>query len=171
MAGLFVECSIHTKEAKMKRLIVTAVAAALLAWPFAGALAAGNNTLTVSANVLGTCVFNSATSTLAFGALDPTSAADATASGSTTFWCTSGVAFALADDDGLYETGPDANRMKHVTAAQYIPYSVAFSTSAAVGGGAGSPITLTIDGTILNADYVGAQAGDYSDTVVITVTP
>lgn len=155
----------------MKRLGTLALAAVFAASSVGAGLAADSNTLTVSANVVGTCKFNSATSTLAFGALDPASAGNATASGSTTFWCTKGASFSMSDDDGLYETGLNANRMKHLTLAEYIPYSVSFTPSAATGSGPTTPITLTLGGTILNADFVNASAGDYEDTVVISITP
>jgi spore coat protein U-like protein len=156
----------------MKQLTFWAVAIALVLTMGGMGFAADTNTLSVSANVVGTCKFNVATSTLPFGALDPTSAADATASGSVTFWCTNGASFTVSDDDGLYETGVNANRMRHATdVTQFIPYGLTLSPTTGTGTGPSTPITLTIDGLISNANYVNAMAGDYADTVVITVSP
>jgi len=136
------------------------------------AVAGDSNTLTVSASVSGNCKFNSPNSTLAFGALDPNSTADASASASVTFWCTKGSAYSISDDDGLYESGPNANRMRHATdTTEYIPYSLGYTPATGNGGGKTNPITLSISGTISNTNYVNALAGSYSDTVTLTITP
>lgn len=134
------------------------------------AFAAGSNSLAVSSNVIGTCRFVSASSTLAFGALDPSSAANATASGSTTFWCTKGASYSISDDGGLYNSG--GPRMRHATTVtEFIAYSLSLSPTTGTGSGPATPTTLTINGSILNADYVNAAAGNYADTVVLTITP
>jgi spore coat protein U-like protein len=62
--------------------------------------------------------------------------------------------------------------MRHATdVTEFIPYSLSLSPTTGTGSGPATPITLTIDGSILNADYVNALAGNYSDTVVLTITP
>ena len=155
----------------MVKRIILIIAITMIA--FSGvALAADTNTVTVTANVVGTCKFNSATSTLPFGALDPSSALDASASTTTTFWCTKNASYGITDDDGLYETGVNQNRMRNtVTTTEYIPYSISYSPATGSGLGKTTPITLTMNGTINNADYVNAASGDYSDTVVLTIAP
>ncbi len=65
------------------------------------AFAVDSNTVTATAYVVGTCGFNSATSTLGFGALNPGAGGDANASTSTTFWCTKNASYSITDDDGL----------------------------------------------------------------------
>ncbi|MEW6375531.1 MAG: spore coat protein U domain-containing protein [Thermodesulfobacteriota bacterium] len=135
-------------------------------------MAADTNTVTVTANVVGTCRFNSATSTLAFGGLDPSSGLAVNASTSTTFWCTRNATYSVTDDDGLNETAPDANRMQHTSSpTEYIPYTFSYNPTTGNGQGRTSPITLNISGTVAFADYQDAAAGDYSDTVVISITP
>lgn len=154
----------------MKRLILMAMAVITAVMVSSAAMAAVN-TMTVSASVTGTCRFSAATSTLAFGALDPSSAAPGAGAVNVNFWCTRGTAYSMADDDGLYETGVDANRMRHaVNLVEYIPYSISYA-AAGTGLGATSPITLTVTGAIANADYINALEGAYADTVVLTVTP
>lgn len=156
----------------MKRFTVWLLAVGLVLLSAGMSMAADTNTLSVSANVVGTCKFNVATSTLAFGALDPSSVADASASNTTTFWCTRGASYTITDDDGLYDTGPGANQMRHaVDVTEFIPYSLTLSPLSGTGSGPVTPITLTIDGLIANANYINALAGDYADTVVITVAP
>ena len=137
-----------------------------------GVAFAADTTVTVTANVVGTCRFNSATSTLAFGALDPGSGGDVNASTSTTFWCTKNAAYSITDDDGLYETGPNANRMRHeTTLTEYIPYTFSYTPTSGTGSGVGSPTTLDISGTVTFANYQNVEAGNYEDTVVISITP
>jgi spore coat protein U-like protein len=136
------------------------------------AFAADTNTVTVTANVVGTCRFNSATSTLAFGSLDPGVGGDVNASTSTTFWCTRNASYSISDDDGLHETGVDANRMQHVSSpTEYIPYTFTYNPTSGTGNGRTSPITLNISGTVTFANYQNAAAGDYADTVVLSITP
>jgi spore coat protein U-like protein len=156
----------------MVKRIILIVAIAMIA--FSGvALAADTNTVTVTANIVGTCKFNSATSTLAFGALDQTLTTDATASNnSTTFWCTKNTNYAITDDDGLNELVANENRMQNLgTPGEFIKYSFGYGPATGAGGGKTSPITLTMNGTVNNIDYVNAAAGNYQDTVVLTIIP
>src|SRR4030042_4813891 len=129
------------------------------------AMAADTNTVTVTANVVGTCKFNSASSTLAFGGLDPSVGGDVNASTSTTFWCTKNASYSVGDDDGLYETGVDANRMRHATTlTEFIPYTFSYNPTSGTGDGRTSPITLNISGTVTFANYQNAEDGDYANT-------
>lgn len=152
---------------KTKKLVAGLLAAGLMA---SGAGLADTNTLTVSASVTGTCKFSSATSTLSFGALDPSSASDASTSNTTTYWCTKGVTASTTAGDGSNFSG-GSRRMAGPGPSDFIPYSLALVGGAQTGSGPATPLTLTIDGDIVNADYVNATAGSYSDTVTLTITP
>lgn len=135
------------------------------------AQAADTATVGVSATVTGTCKFNSGGS-IAF-VLDPTSSADATGTvTSPTFWCTKGTNYTISDNDGLYETAVGARRMRHdTTLTEYIPYSFSYTATGA-GTGKTSPITLTLgSATVTNANFVNAEAGNYADTVTLSITP
>ncbi len=153
----------------MKRLTILAATLGLLAMGVP-ALAVSTNTMAVSAAVTGTCLFNSGTSTLNFGTLDQTLSTDATATATTTFWCTKGTAYTITNDSGLYGTAPTSLDMQNSTDSTLMPYSIAY-TSTGTGSGKTTPLTLTVTGTVLNADYVAASAGSYADSVVITITP
>jgi len=156
---------------KMKKLLGLAMVLGLVLLTGV-AFAADTHTVTVTANVVGTCRFNSATSTLAFGSLDPGVGGDVNASTSTTFWCTRNASYSITDDDGLYETGVNANRMRHATTlTEYIPYTFSYSPTSGTGNGRTSPITLNINGTVTFVNYQNAEAGDYADTVVLSITP
>lgn len=133
------------------------------------ALAGDTASVAVSAAVSGSCKFNSG-GAVSF-VLDPASTGDAT--GTITqpaFWCTKGTSFSISDDDGVNESGVGAQRMKHATLAEYIPYSFAY-TATGTGTGKGTPITMNIASTVVNADFVNASAGAYADTVTLTITP
>lgn len=152
-----------------KLLVITTVALFVI---MTGSIAlADTNTLTVNATLSGTCKFNTPTSTLSF-TLDPSSSADATAQALPTFWCSRGVTLLTpTTNNGLWFSVSKRMRSAgHTT--EFIPYSVALTPSSTTGLGKTNPITLTVDGTVLNADYVNALAAtDYTDTVVITIAP
>ena len=79
--------------------------------------------------------------------------------------------FAITHDSGRYETGPNAPRMRHATVTtEYLPYTVTLSPAS---GSAprNTNRTLTITGTVKGDDYKGARAGNFADTVVITIAP
>ena len=148
----------------------------LLASIASGTALAASINFTASAVVLSKnqCRFLSNNITLDFGNLDPTSGAVVNASTTVNFRCqgsTPIASYAISDDDGMHETGLNANRMQHATnAAQYIPYSLSMSpTSGTVPKNVTE--TLTIDGTINGADYATAEIGAYTDLVVISILP
>jgi spore coat protein U-like protein len=170
-----------TKEKALKfrnALLKAAMAAAVLS--IAGAASAGGtHTIAVSASVTGTCVVNTANSTLAFGALDPGSGGTVNAvwSGGT-FRCTNGTAYTITSDDGLWESaaGGANNRMRLSTATDCsvatncVRYTL---TKAANGTGSGmtTNISFAVTGQTGIADYQNAAAGNYADTVTLTVAP
>ncbi len=156
-----------------------AIAAALIAATGA-ASAGGTHTITVSASVTGTCVVNTATSTLAFGTLDPATGGtvNATWSGGT-FRCTNGTAYTITSNDGLWESasGGASNRMRLSsatdcsTASNCIRYTMTNTASGTGAGMNGNDISFAVTGSTLIADYQNAVAGSYSDTVILTVAP
>lgn len=153
---------------------LAAAAGVVLALPAAGG---GTHTLAVSATVLskGNCKFDTRGPTaLAFGGLDPTSNVDKVASVSIPYSCgggpNPGVSWGVTSDDGLYETGPGAPRMRHaVTPAEFLKYSLNFPLFGTVPKNTNQ--TLTVTGTVFVADIKNAAVGDYLDTVVLTIAP
>jgi hypothetical protein len=156
----------------MKKLIAITAAAAIVAMA-GSAMAADTNTLTVQASVTGTCKFVSASSTLDFGALDPSLATNPTKQTTTTFWCTKGVTTDLiAAGNGLHYDATASKRqmLDTGTSGDLIPYTLTL-TKAGSNAGPGSPRTLTIQGDILNSDYKNKTASNYSDTVQLSINP
>ncbi len=148
----------------------------LLATIAGGTAFSASFNFTASAIVLSKnqCRFLSNNVTLDFGNLDPTSGAPVNATTTVDFRCqgsTPIASYAISDDDGMHETGPNANRMQHaVNAAQYIPYALSMSPTS---GNIPKNVTqtLTITGSINGADYAAAQIGAYTDLVVISILP
>jgi hypothetical protein len=137
---------------------------------------AGSNSLTVGATVISksNCKFNSAASALNFGAIDPNNTTDVVKTTSVNFVCHGSApiaTYAISTDDGRYESGPGAYRMRNASLpTEYLPYSLSLSpTSGTVAKNATQ--TLTITGTVTSQNYGSAYAGNYADTVVISLIP
>ena len=140
----------------------------------AGSVAAS---MPVSATVLSTsvCKFNApGSTTLPFGTIDPSGAANATATGSLVIRCggsASSATFAITDDSGLHSTGAGAYRMQHaVTATAFLGYSVGYSPQTATIP-KNTNQTITVTGTVTPTQYGNAIAGNFTDTVTVTVSP
>lgn len=154
----------------MKRLF-SAVIAATLVFAAGAALAADTTNLSVTANVLSTCLFNAAPADLAFGALDPNAAVNATAGSSLSFWCTQGAAYTLGDEANPAVGDGSFNGTLSDGGGNTIPYSIAYDNFSGNGAGRTTAIVSNLTGTILNADYINAAAGNYTDTVTFTINP
>lgn len=150
--------------------------ALILAFPALG-YAAGNGTVSVSATISsgGFCWFTTNNASLDFGVLDAGSPVDVNASTTVNFRCLGfpSVTYYVDDDDGLYETGPDANRMRNTSRpTDYLPYSMDVSPrTATISWNPFVLRTLAVSGIVRGADYQGASPGDYADTVVLTIVP
>ncbi len=140
--------------------------------------ASDTSTVSVTATVIsrGYCQFDTSTSALNFGNLDPSNPVDKNANTTIIFrcfrWFIFPVTFYIGDDDGLYETGPNLNRMRHNTIlTEYIPYSFNLNPTSGTIIGNWLPQPLTISGTVRGVDYENAAMGSYSDTVAISIVP
>jgi len=167
----------HPRSGAGMRPAAIAAALAVLACLAAAVPAAfgAMGTLAVTATVLtrSNCRFDTRTSTLNFGALDPAVAADVNATTTVGYVCRGSApvaAFLFTDDDGRNPSGPGYRRMRHATAPEFLPYSLLLSPAA----GAipkNTPGTLTVSGTVRWADFRGSTAGTYTDSVVVSILP
>ncbi len=147
------------------KLGYVALAMLVLAMP---ALAGDTATVNVSATVVGTCKFSSG-GAVSF-TLDPSVAGPVNGTVSQPqFWCTKGASYTLSDDDGVNASG-GTQRMKHATLNEYIPYTFVYTTSG-TGLGRTSPVTMDIASQVAFADFQDASAGNYTDTVTLTINP
>jgi spore coat protein U-like protein len=136
-------------------------------------LAADSLEVTVTANVVGACKFNTGAIDFHVGDLDPAAGGlvETTLAGSPTFWCTKGVAFSLSDDKG-----GSANRLfsdlVHATdPTETIAYELNYVPSSLSAQGPSIPIDLVLTARIAEVAYLDSAVGAYSDTVTITITP
>ena len=156
---------------------VLAAALAVLAFAGSGSSAGAETaTIAVQATVLSKsqCKFDTKASILAFGSLDPANPLDVTATASIPFVCRGSApvaVFAFSDDGGLYPSGPGRPRMRHATdTSEFLRYSIAFSPAFGTAP-KNAPQTLIVTGTVLGVDYPGARAGNYFDTLVVSILP
>jgi spore coat protein U-like protein len=145
----------------------------------AGAL--GTHQVNVSASVLGICTIIDASSTLAFGTLNPATGGTVNATGSAaSFRCTQGQTFTITSDDGTNESaaGGGNNRMRLTGAVgagctnafECIRYTLNHTTTG-TGTGLLTNISFGVTGSTTLVDYQGAAVGSYTDTVTLTVSP
>ena len=149
------------------------------------ARAADSATVTAQANVLSVsrCEFG-ADATLNFGLLDPVAHPDVTVGTTLQFRClgagpgglTMVIVYGITDNDGLWETGPNANRMRRTTgAAFFMPYTLEMPSPGFIIKPLTPPWsawqTLNITGTLLGTSYMGLPAGIYRDTVIVSIVP
>ncbi|GBC85428.1 hypothetical protein HRbin11_01877 [bacterium HR11] len=116
----------------------------------------------------------SPTVTLNFGTLDPANPIDKTVTATLTFRCRGRdrtVVWAIEDDDGLYETGPNQNRMRHTTVlTEFIHYT--FDVIPRTGTSPrNQDVNVTLTATVRGVDYQDAFVGNYADVVTLTLLP
>lgn len=161
--------------------------AVLLLFGFAAPAFAGsqNSSFTVTATVVNDCVVSS--SNIAFGSYDPTVSTGITATGAVSARCTKGDVVSVALSQGANPaTGSTAlvPSRQMASGTNMLPYHIYLGSGSAAEWGAGvigtnepsaqtsvsvnTPLTFTTYGSI--AAGVDVPAGNYSDTVVATVS-
>lgn len=147
------------------------VAAAFLLSAAGLASAADTQSVSVTASVTGTCKFNTGQSpVVAFGALNPSAGGQVQASANVKFKCTNGVAATVTHDNGSNFSGGTKN-LKAAGSADVIPYSIALTGASVTGQGFGTDLAVTATGTIVAGAYQNVPADNYSDTVILSVSP
>jgi len=144
---------------------------------------------TVTATVTATCNLV-ATPTIAFGSISGigTVAADVTAQGTITVICSTGASYTIYIGDGANRVAPGSGNRQMANGAGRLPYQLyktnayaaiwdatgGTSTTGGSGGvngtGTGVNQNLTVYGRIAAGTAVPTVLGNYSDTVLITVT-
>jgi spore coat protein U-like protein len=150
----------------MKSRVLLAASAAVLLMPAAG-MAAGSHTLNVTAVVDGTCTFDSASSPMDFGTIDPTSAVPATATAAVNFHCSTGTPYTVTLQ------GAGSYSLTGAVSAASLPYSAAI-TGGDTGLGAGmtgAAQTVSVGASIAVADFQNANADSYTGTLILDVSP
>lgn len=120
------------------------------------------------------CRFATTTGTVPFGTLDPSAPTTVTQNLSLTIRCGGSeplATFLISDDDGLYETGLDGNRLQHATIpTAFIPYTLSYTpTSSTIPRNTDQIIVVTAG--IDASAYATQPAGNYADTVILSISP
>jgi hypothetical protein len=128
---------------------------------------------TVSAQVLGICRFNSGQSPVVTIAnsgatINPSLAGPATGNASILYRCTRGTTPTFSVPTPVTVTCTTAGTCGATTMA---PTLNSANTGAGSGFASGNDKTLTVTGQLTQAQYQDMQAGTYSGTVTVTVTP
>lgn len=121
------------------------------------------------------CRFDIVNLVLDFSTIDATSTSNATASTGGTVTCNGGkastVTLGLSLGNGTHSTGPGARRMRHTTElTEFLPYALSISPTSATIARNGT-LAFTVDGAILPSQFQNVMAGNYIDTVTISVAP
>jgi len=144
---------------------------------------------TVTATVTATCDLVAAP-TIAFGTISGigTLAADVTAQGTITVVCSTGAGYTVYIGDGANRVAPGSGNRQMANGAGRLPYQLyktnayaaiwdATGGTATTGGsggvngtGSGANQNLTVYGRIAAGTTVPTVLGNYSDTVLVTVT-
>jgi spore coat protein U-like protein len=168
-------------------LILAALACLSPAQPAFADTVTGNGTVT--ATVTATCNLV-ATPTIAFGTISGigTVAADVTAQGTITVICSTGASYTIYIGDGANRVAPGSGNRQMANGAGRLPYQLyktnayaaiwdATGGTSATGGSGGVNGTGTsanqnhiVYGRIAAGTAVPSVLGNYSDTVLITVT-
>lgn len=156
----------------MKKYLVVLASMLMVLAMVGGAWAAGSKTdaIDVSATVATNCTISGGE--IAFGTVDAVT--DAGGKSATviapTIKCTKGASVAVTDDDGLYESGLNAPRMKNA-GTDYLAYTVSYNASL-TGQGMNTDIgnSLNLTASLAAGALDDVPAGSYSDTLTITIT-
>lgn len=151
-----------TLSASLKAVVIASLACAA---GLASAAVITSQTLTVTATVSKICSFSASTNTLSFGPIDPSSTSNATATGSLSYNCTKGT------------TAPtivtsDANLNRTMTGSGgSLNYTLSIGATSAPTGFGATAQSVSLGGMITPAQFQNAGNGDYTESVVLNITP
>lgn len=149
-------------------------AAALFAAASSAAFAAQDTaTLTVTATVGAKCKLT--VTDLAFGTLDPTLATDATTTTTASYKCTKGTAVTSFAVNSITAgtTGTGGTMTGTGASPDTIAYTITWTNPTAFTGdglgASGTAKSVTLNGKILNANYVNVKPDTYTGTIGVAV--
>ena len=163
----------------MSNVNLVRMGAMALALSMTSAFAAPPETATmqVTASVAALCRL-SLSGNMGFGALDVTVTSNATQSVTATYQCTKGTPVSSFQVGGITAVAAGGTYSGTMTGASAtpdtIPYAIAWADPGAFTGLgmqaiAANQKTVTLNGTILNADYVNKKPDNYTHSVAVTV--
>jgi hypothetical protein len=158
------------KIAKFRHALVSVAALGMLA--SGSAHASDSVTVTVNATIITVCKFFTAapvvniTNTGSGSNIDPSSATSAVGNASITYRCSNGTSPVFTVPATATVTCGACTGTPTMT-----PAITSAGSAAGTGMGAGNDKTLTVTGTIIQANFQNALAGAYTGTMTVSVTP
>ena len=152
----------------MRKSMAVFIALAVLA--AGGAAWAATTTVAVTASVVGTCQVTNTNGDplVAFGQLDQVGAPPVNGIVTQpTFWCTKNTTYTIGDDLGANDA---AGAYRMTNGEDFIAYNFTY-TASAPGTGKTTPITMDIAASIPAGTYSDVTAGNYSDSILLTINP
>jgi len=154
----------------LKGALAVAAATSMLV---AGVARADTQTVTVNANIIGICKFNSGQTPVVTVAnsganIDPSLAGPATGNANVLYRCTNGQAPAFTVPSPATITCTTSGTCGSTTMAPTMTYT---SGGNGAGFSSGKDKTLVVTGQLTQAQYQDMQSGTYSGTITVTVTP
>jgi hypothetical protein len=149
---------------------LTAVALAAL-FGATGAQASDSVSVTVNATIVGVCKFFTSspvvniTNTGSGSNIDPSSSTTATGNAAITYRCSNGTTPTFTIPATATVT------CAACSGATMAPTITSSNTGAGTGLGAGKDQTLTVTGTILQANFQNSPAGAYTGSITVDVSP
>ncbi|WP_297572763.1 spore coat protein U domain-containing protein [uncultured Deefgea sp.] len=132
---------------------------------------AATKNIDIKANIVGTCAFvNADAITLDFGSLTE-GTAPSPQEAKAQFWCTKGTTVNLTANEGANAVSSQMNLKSTTGDTELIPYALTLSKASEIGAGKSNPIELTVNATMEATAADSKPAGDYSDTVTLTLLP
>ncbi|MEJ2792922.1 spore coat protein U domain-containing protein [Iodobacter sp. LRB] len=88
------------------------------------------------------------------------------------FWCSKGTSYTVSMNDGLNGAEGKKNiKLSGGDASDLIEYNLTADKTSGVGEGGLTENKVLLTAVVEGAAYQNAKAGDYTDTVVLTVAP
>ncbi len=147
----------------------------------AGTRWAGSSTvtITVTADIVGSCKFNTSIPVLSVGQLGFDRSGNALGKTYTqspdlivTYWCTKGTIYDLQDSVGSIKNTTVTRSRKLTNGTDTIPYTLKISDAGRDQNEASSTMTnITLSAEVPPGSYSHAAPGAYTDTLTLTVTP
>ena len=158
---------------KLYRLGIALCAAAAAGMFAAGTAQAATQVVTVNAVIVGICKFNTGQSPVVTVAnsgatIDPSLAGPATGNANVLYRCTNGTTPAFSGPASATVTCTTSGTCGATTMAPAMTYTTGGNGSGFSGG---NDKTLVVNGQLTQVQYQDMQAGTYSGTVTVTVTP
>ena len=156
--------------AKFRHALISVAALGMLA--SGSAHASDSVSVTVNATVVGVCKFFTAapvvdiTNTGTGSNIDPSSATSAVGNAAITYRCSNGTSPVFTVPATATVTCGACTGTPTMT-----PTITSANTGAGTGLGGGKDQTLTVTGTIVQANFQNALAGAYTGTMTVSVTP